>query len=222
MATSVVCLSRTLAAGGEEIGRQVAARLGFRYVDEEIVLKAAEKENVDAQTVADAERRQTLIERLLEGIAATPLDPIESGLIHPAAIATGLELTTPLPAQGREHYRELIRTVIHETAAQGNVVIVAHGAAMALAGTPGLLRVLVTASTESRTQRLVATGEMDNEKARKEVKRSDANRRDFFKRFYSVTEERPTHYDLVINTDVLSQQQAASAIVAAAEQSESK
>jgi cytidylate kinase len=222
MSTTVVCLSRTLAAGGEDIGRQVAARLGFHYVDEEIVLKAAEKENVDAQTVADAERRQTLIERLLEGIAATPLDPIESGLIHPAAVATGLELSTALPTQGREHYRELIRTVIHETAAQGKVVIVAHGAAMALAGTPGLLRVLVTASADTRAQRLAATGEMDHDKARKEVKRSDGDRRDFFKRFYSITEELPTHYDLVVNTDVLSPSQAVNSIVAAAQQSEGR
>ncbi|MBI3783573.1 MAG: cytidylate kinase family protein [Deltaproteobacteria bacterium] len=31
MSFRVVCISRTLAAGGEDIGHQVAQRLGFRY-----------------------------------------------------------------------------------------------------------------------------------------------------------------------------------------------
>jgi hypothetical protein len=40
---------RDLAAGaeGERIGSLVAERLGFRYVDEEIITRAAEKQGVD-------------------------------------------------------------------------------------------------------------------------------------------------------------------------------
>ena len=34
-------------------------------------------------------------------------------------------------------------------------------------------------------------------------------RRDYFDRFYDIREEQPTHYDLVINTDVLSPEAAA-------------
>ena len=33
----VVTIARSLAADGEDVGRQVAAALGFRYVDNEIV-----------------------------------------------------------------------------------------------------------------------------------------------------------------------------------------
>ena len=38
----VVCVSRTLGAGGEAIAFQVATELGYRYVDDEIVSRAAE------------------------------------------------------------------------------------------------------------------------------------------------------------------------------------
>lgn len=43
-------------------------------------------------------------------------------------------------------YDKSIERVIYDTAAAGSVVIVAHGASMALAGMPSLPRVPVTAS----------------------------------------------------------------------------
>jgi hypothetical protein len=43
MACRVICISRSLGVGGEEIGRTVAKELGFRYADEEIITTAAEK-----------------------------------------------------------------------------------------------------------------------------------------------------------------------------------
>ncbi len=52
MACRVICISRFLGAGGEEIGRSVAGKLGFRYVDDEIIARAAEKAGVDPETNA--------------------------------------------------------------------------------------------------------------------------------------------------------------------------
>ncbi len=48
------------------------------------------------------------------------------------------------------------------------------------------------------------------------MKDADANRRDYLKRFYDVAEERPTDYDVVINTDVLSPEQTADLVSRAA------
>jgi cytidylate kinase len=46
---------------------------------------------------------------------------------------------------------------------------------------------------------------------------SDRDRGDYFRRFYDVAEELPTHYDLVVNTDVLTPEQAGDLIVYAAQ-----
>ena len=46
---------------------------------------------------------------------------------------------------------------------------------------------------------------------------SDAARADYLERFYGVEPELPTHYDLVVNTDVLTVEQAAAAIALLAE-----
>jgi cytidylate kinase len=52
--------------------------------------------------------------------------------------------------------------------------------------------------------------------AAKSIKESDAARADYLRRFYNVSAELPTHYDLVINTDVLGIEQAAELIAHAA------
>jgi cytidylate kinase len=219
MKTRVICVSRTLGAGGEDIARALSQRMGFRYVDDEIVVKAADKEGVDVQLIQDAERRKGFIERLLESLAVAPAPEvmaISPGLMHPAAFSTGLELTGSGALQGTEHYRQLIRDVVRDTARQGNVVIVAHAAAMALAGEQGVLRILVTASPEARAKRLAEARKFSVEEAQAEIKDSDKSRRDYFRSFYDVREELPTHYDIVVNTDVLGVEGIVEALVAAA------
>ena len=57
---------------------------------------------------------------------------------------------------------------------------------------------------------------LDEAHAARTVKDSDAARRDYLKRFYGIDEELPTHYDVVVNTDVLSFERAAQVIGKAA------
>jgi hypothetical protein len=191
MAVTVVCISRTLGAGGEEIGRLVADKLGFDYVDEDIVTRAARRGDVSPEDVADAERRKSVLRRLL------------------AELGTGSAVETyglgPAGADLPDDMRALIREAIEEVAARGNVVIVAHAASFALAGREGVLRVLVTASPETRASRSEGS-----------IKDSDAERADYLRRFYGVEHELPTHYDVVLNTDAVSVEQAAELLALAA------
>ena len=57
MPRRVVCISRFVGAGGEEVGRRVAEALDYRLVDEEILQGAAESSGVSVDELADAERR---------------------------------------------------------------------------------------------------------------------------------------------------------------------
>jgi len=202
MGCKVISISRALAAGGEEIGRDVASRLGFRFVDDEIVAHAAQQAGVSPETIEKVERTPPLIDRILKYIGTVPVD---SGAFVPA------------PSQHSPAFEAFIEQVIRQTAAQGDVVIVAHAASIPLAGTTGLLRVLITGSPEARGSRLAASLSTDESKAKKAISDSDRERRDYLQRFYNVREEQPTHYDIVLNTDVLSFSTAADLIVAAAQ-----
>jgi cytidylate kinase len=201
MNCKVISISRALGAGGEEIGRDVAARLGFRFVDEEIVAGAAQKAGVSPEKIEKAERTPPLVERILQFMGTTAVEP--AGYV-------------PAPAHMSPAYEALIEQVIRETAAQGNVVIVAHGASIPLAGQSGILRVLVTGSPDSRVARLSKSGTNEDRKARKAIDDSDRERREYLQRFYNIRAELPTHYDIVLNTDVLPLSSAADIITTAA------
>ncbi|MEX0801097.1 MAG: cytidylate kinase-like family protein [Dehalococcoidia bacterium] len=204
MACRVISISRSMGAGGEEIGRLVARELGFRYADEEIIVKAAERAGVSAETVAKVEQAPSMIERILESIGRTPPDPEGwSG----AALAASTD---------RSVYEGLIERVIRQTAGEGDAVIVAHGASVPLAGTEGVLRLLVTASPEVRAKRVAERTSLGEAAAKKAVAASDRERKEYLRRFYGVGREQPTHYDLVVNTDALSPALAAQLVVAAA------
>jgi Cytidylate kinase-like family len=191
-----VCISHAAGAGGEEVGRLVARRLGFLYIDDEIVANAAAKGGIGPEEVADEERRRSLVARVLDALAQGGGEAWALGGVGTPR-ASREELTG-------DDLRALIREAIEQTAARGNVVIVAHAASHVVPQGPQALRVFVTASPATRAARLGDQG------ARK-VKDEDAARRDYLKRFYDV-EESPTHYDLVVNTDVLSVEQAAKVV----------
>jgi cytidylate kinase len=200
---NVVCISRTLAAGGEDIAQNVATALGFRYADELIVRRAAEAAGVNPNEVIHAEKTPGLVVRILESIGRSP------------AVAEGAYVHSVATLDNTPDYEALVGNVVREVAAEGKVVIVAHGASIPLAGTPGVVRVLVTASPETRARRLAEAQGLDESKAKRTIRESDDQRRAFLRRFYDVSEESPHHYDLVVNTDTLSPEKATEIILLA-------
>jgi cytidylate kinase len=215
MGFRVVCISRTVCAEGECIGRTVAQRLGYRYVDEEIIAKAAQDAQVDPALVAAAEHRQPLLRRLVAEIPAMyDLATVSSLAGLPVSGLVGGPAAYVATA---EDMRILIRAAIEEVAKAGQAVIVAHAASMALAGRTNVLRVLVTASPATRAARLAAEQGLSSAEAEAAVAASDHERRDYFQRFYHIRQELPTHYDLVLNTDVLAPERAADIIVSVAQ-----
>ena len=188
MQASVICISHASGAEGFDIGREVAERLGFTLADDAIIMAAAQGEGLLPEAVSRAEQRDA--GRTLE---------VDFGRY-----------------ERTETIRELIRQAVIDAADAGNVVIVSHAASFALADRPAVLRVLVTASPETRLQRIAEAEGIDGKLADKRVTESDRARADYLQRFYNVKHELPTHYDLVVSTDRLSTGEAAVVIASAA------
>ena len=161
---------------------------------------------MDKEVVADVERRKSRLLRVIEGIGTAGFPTA----YVPAAEAAAYNL----PAS--DELRSLIRSVIEETASKGSAVIVSHAASHALSDREDVLRVMVTASPQTRERRLAAAAGIDEKEAARLIKKGDAARADYIQRFYGIGAELPTQYDLVINTDKLAPQDAARLIVQAA------
>jgi cytidylate kinase len=68
-----------------------------------------------------------------------------------------------------------------------------------------------------RAARLADELGLSGEEARELVREGDRARADYLKRFYDVKEELPTHYDLVVSTDVLQPEEAARLVLGASD-----
>ncbi len=204
MAANVVCISRAIYTGAENIAQDVATELGFRYVDEEIVEKAAKKRNLSAAEVASEERRKSFLQQFVRDLGDSSADVIKF-VANPKSVGPSDDL------------RELIRDAIRETAAAGNAVIVAHAASYALARRKGVLRVLITGSPFARVNRWLPTsGGKSPREAEESIRDSDDARANYLKRFYDVKFESPEHYDLTLSTDALPAEEIKQIIIRAA------
>jgi uncharacterized protein len=162
VACNVVCVSHTTGSGGDEVGKRVAEQLGYLYVDEEIVARAAAQGGLEPGEIADEERRKSYARRVLETLAEG------GGDAWTLAATAGVEMVRP------EDIRALIRETVAQTAARGKVVIVAHAASHALEPGPQMLRVFVTASPATRQERVAAAEQLDETQAGRTIKDADA------------------------------------------------
>jgi len=185
---TVVCISSTDGASSERIGELVAERLGYRLANGSIIVAAAQAQGLLPESVSAAESRDA--GRTLE---------VDFGRV-----------------ERTETVRGLIKEAVVQAADEGPVVINAHAASYALAGRDGVLRVLVTAPAQTRVARLAVQNGVDEKQAGKVVAESDKSRAAYLERFYQVKRELPTDYDLVVNTERLTPEQAAALIADAA------
>jgi hypothetical protein len=167
-----------------------------------VIEQAGEWAELDPAFVGNVERRKPLLDRML-GV-----------FVDPNSIPVGAAQPQGRSLPGDAELRELIRSVLTAIAHEGSVVIVSHAGSFALTGRD-VLRVFVTASEETRTQRIAAAKGLELREATRRLKQEDAARADYLRRFYGVEVELPTHFDLVVNTDRLTPDELTGVIVTA-------
>jgi hypothetical protein len=122
--SEIVCVSHLAGADGEAMARRVSERLAFRYLDEEIIEKAAEGVDLHPSVVGDVERRKSLMARIGEAMTGQSSPRLLQGSDPSSG---GREMPSS------EDLRAVIRDAIRETAQTGGIVIASHAASMVLA-----------------------------------------------------------------------------------------
>lgn len=215
MPANVITLSVLNGSGGYSVAHHVADRLGLRYYDWEITSEAANRAGVAPSDVVAAERVPGFFERMMGRLGAVSAMTVEGGAGF--ADPSPAVWDTALQSFNSDAYRQVIEQVVEELANQGNALIVGHAGQHILRQRPDVLRVFVTGSLGSRSERLALEQGIDFVKAEAMVKQSDKDRRDLLKRLYSFDWLDSSYYDLTLNTDRLATEFAADTIVAAAE-----
>jgi cytidylate kinase len=202
---SVVTVRGLLGSGAPEVGRQIAEKLQADYVDREIIARVALQLHREEQEVITKEMpSSSLLGRIAEALGSS------------YGFAEGFDgayLSISEMPLDDARYLQALKSVVRELARKESLVIMGRGSQFILKNYPGVLHVLVVAPLEVRVKRIMEERKLEQETARLEIARFDKSIREFFKRYFKAETEDPVYYDLVINTEHLSFQAAASTVV---------
>jgi len=201
----LITIRGQLGSGAPEIGTRTAEKLGIDYVDREIIAEVAERLQRDEREVIRKEMPPgTLMGRILEALSNDAMvEPYGGGAYLPPDL---------IPVED-SRYLDALESVIRELASGPPLVIRSRGSQFILRDFPGSLHVLVVAPLEVRIGHVMQTMALNENDARQEIRRFDACRHEFAKRYFRAELEDPLNYDLIINTGRLSFEAAASNIV---------
>ena len=202
----IVTIARETGAGGADVGRLIADRLGADLVDGSLIDEGARRLQLPREEVeGEDEQPRSLIGRLLRGMA-----------LAEGPIGTETALGEGVPGDRHDAVVALTAQVIREAARSGNVVIVGRGACFVLADRPDAIHVFLCAPVEVRVRRLVSLWSTDEVTARRRLLADDARRRAYVREVHDREWREPLNYDLSIDTGRVGFEDAAEIILALA------
>lgn len=114
--------------------------------------------------------------------------------------------------KSRRLYHKAVQQVIEELAKEGNVIIIGRAGQVILRDARNVMHVRITAPIETRIARVARFYHINQECAQAQVEASDRFRRDYLRRHYKSRWDDPHLYDIVLNTQHLSVDEAAQII----------
>jgi cytidylate kinase len=186
-----IAISRQAGARGTEVGKAIAAQLGWQAYDHELLTRIAQEKGL----------KERLLEHFDERYVSW-LEEVMSALSNDQG---------PLDAT---YFNELMR-LFKVLARTGHCVIVGRGAPFALP-VATTLRLRLIAPREDRVTHMEQVLGVPRREAERWVDQHDHDREAFVKYHFSADENNPLGYDLVLNSGRFDTEQCAVIVVQAA------
>jgi len=187
-------ISRQIGSFGNDVVQELGGHLCWHVYDREIMDDIAQNAHV----------RQRLVEQL---------DEKAQNLVH-ETVRRFLRMAEGGSFGSEEYHEGLLRTLAG-LAAKGESILVGRGANFALHGQAGGLHLRIVASDEVRVERLRLRWNLPLSDCLHKMHEIDAEQSKFVRHHFKHEIEDSRFYDLILNTDRLSPQQAVSAILSA-------
>ncbi len=186
----VITIARELGSGGYYIGQQVARRLGYAYIDREILRQAARDLGLEETELEGREKRlQSFWDKLISVVAMGGADGIYS---------------PPPRWVSDEQLAETERRLICELASRGQCVVLGRGAFHLLRGRAKLLNVFVHAPVSFRIQRVMSIYRAKSKREAAEmIDRSDQERTRYIRFFTGFDRLDARNYHITIDTGLI-------------------
>jgi cytidylate kinase len=200
---TTVTISRQPASGGAYIGRLVARKLGYAYLEREVLHRAARALGVDISELSGQDEKRTgFVDNLLKGfLFGTP----EAACLP----------SSRRPVFDEELFKAESR-IIRAIADRQNTVLVGHAGFALLRERTDVFSVFLHAPKEFRAERLKTARGVSIAEALAEIEESDARRERFIKTMTGADWYDARNYHLSLDVRATGLDAAADAIIALA------
>jgi cytidylate kinase len=204
----VITVSRELGSGGRTIGRLLAQKLNVRYSDKELIHSLQQKFNLTTSGIENLKgQKKNWFNDFIQLVAPAP----DASLFVEAGSQYIKEFRADLTTDDiHEAEVEIIKAIADE----GSCVIAGRSAFFVLRDHPNKVDVFITASMEHRIERVMRKQNLTREQAVEVIERVDKMRDNYIKRYTGKTRYDVRNYQLVINVDDLTEEEAADVILA--------
>jgi cytidylate kinase len=184
----VITIEREYGAGGADIARKLAERLGWKLWDHLLTDQIARLMDCDCREVeGHEERRDALHYRLFKAFMR--------GSFEGALNAPKMKMVDA------DCVREAAQRVVSEAAKEGHSVIVGRGSAYYLRQYSDIFHLFVYAPFEEKVRRLQATGKSEGE-AVELVETVDRDRAAYIKQYFGIEWPARQYFHLMINSTI--------------------
>ena len=200
----VITISREVGSGGRTIGRKLAEKLGVRFCDKNLINALVDKFKLSTGDIEMVKgQKKNWLADLLEKYTPVP---------HAGAIgSTGVEFST---AVTNEDLFKAESEILRGLAEASSCVIAGRSGFFILKDHPNKLDIFIQSSFSNRVSRVMERQGKNAEEAEKIIRRVDEMRENYVQRYTSTSRYDSRNYDLVLNVDGLSSDEAVDIILA--------
>lgn len=203
----VITISRELGSGGRTVGRKLAAELGVRYSDKELINQLEDQFKLTSSGIEQLKgKKKNWMADFIQFVAPVPkvkmLVDTDSKYVQ--------EFRPDLTPNDLYKAESEILTAI---AAEGSCVIAGRSGFFILKDHPNKLDVFITASMEHRIERVMRKQQLSREEAVAAIKRVDEMRDNYIKRYTGKSRYDLRNYDITLSMDDLSEDEAVKLIL---------
>ena len=203
----VITISRELGSGGHTVGQKLAEKLGVRFCDKEVIRGLEQQFNLTPTAIEQLKSQKKnwfadFVKYFSPGQGAavfSPEDGIYGKQYNPGVTTDDIFLAE----------REILLGLSEEA----SCVITGRSGFFVLKDHPNKVDIFLTASRERRIERVMRKQCLDRAIAEEVIDEVDKGRANYVKRYAGVDRYDSRNYDLVINMDTLTEDEAVDLIL---------
>lgn len=203
----VITISREVGTGGRTIGRKLAERMDINFYDKELIHILMKRFNLNAETIEQikAEKKSWLSDFIR---FVSPM-PAASAILESGSEYSQESYAEVTSGDIYKAETEILRALADE----GACVIAGRSGFHILKDHPNEKSIFITASKPNRIKRIMERQGVSEQEAADIVERVDESRENYIKRFTGNSRYDARNYDLSINVDGLTEDQAVEIIL---------